>query len=107
MLTPTNDSDKPPLVAQVDEWIYTVVGKHAELYRQLLEAENEADRQLAFVGMSRLLHEAIEIVRVLGTNLREESKALRQHTTELLEHSQQLQKRYEPHNDAFRSDAVR
>jgi hypothetical protein len=58
-----------------------------------------ADRQLAFLEMARLLHEAIEEVRMPGGNLRENSIVLRAHTMELLEHSQRLLTQSAPHKD--------
>jgi hypothetical protein len=99
MQTPANNAEDPLMATQVDAWIQTVVGKHEALYRQLLEPENTTDRELAFLGISRLLHEAIEEVRVLGANLRENSIALRAHTTELLEHSQRLLEGPRPYHE--------
>src|SRR5262245_33990309 len=97
MQTPANNSEEPLIATQVDAWIHTVVGKHEKLYRQLLEPESTTDREVAFLGISRLLYEAIEEVRVLGANLRENSTVLRERTTELLEHSQRLRERHKPY----------
>jgi hypothetical protein len=88
MQTPAKSATQPLLATQVEMWIQTMVGKHEALYRQLREAEHTADGERVFQEVSRLLYEAIEAVRMLGAQLREQRTALQARPTELLGQSQ-------------------
>jgi hypothetical protein len=86
-----NDSPRTPLTpAQLDEWLYITIGKHADLYRQVLEPANAGERDAAFLEMSQLLEDAIEEVRVISVQLREESQEARLRATETVAESTRL-----------------
>jgi hypothetical protein len=84
----------PLTTDQVEQWIYTTTGKRADLYQQLFEPSHPSEREAAFLEISQLLDGAIEEVRVLSAQLREESQAARQRSADLVAESTHLLDKY-------------
>jgi predicted lipoprotein len=90
MSTPANEPQKPLTAAQIEAWLSATSFTHMQLYLQGIEPLYTARRDECFLEMSALLREAIEEVRVISAQLREESQAARLRATETVAHSVRL-----------------
>jgi hypothetical protein len=98
MALPSNGPQQPCTVAQIQDWVSATKRKRLELHLLAAEPLYNTRREWAFMEMSKLLIEAIEEVRVINAELREESQQLRARLVELQEESSRLQecsRRYE------------
>jgi hypothetical protein len=82
--------------AEVEQWLDTIAKKRLALYLRATEPD-AAVRAQAFWDMGALLQDALEEVRVMGTELREISEELRAVLPMLRDQSTRLEERSTPH----------
>jgi len=88
MTTPSNG---PQITSQeVNAWLLEVAERHADIHIKAANSWNGPHFHEAFVDMSVLFLDAFEEVRIVSTQLREESQATRSRSIALQEHSAQL-----------------
>src|SRR5215831_18029902 len=88
MTTPSNG---PQITIQeVHAWLLEVAERHADIHIKAAHSWNGPHFHEAFVDMSVLFLDAFEEVRVVSTQLREESQATRSRSIALQEHYTQL-----------------
>ena len=88
MTTPSNG---PQLTIQdVNAWLREVAERHADIHIKAAHSWNGPHFHEAFVDMAVLFLDAFEEVRVVSTQLREESQATRSRSRALQEHYAQL-----------------
>jgi len=103
MTTPP-DGSQPSLTAQdIDAWLRVTAEKYAAIHRTAAHPWPQLHRDEALVDMSALLLDALEEVRVISAQSREESQAarakgqaLRDHSTHLLKKSAACRERLAP-----------
>ena len=103
MTTPP-DGSQPSLTAQdIDAWLRVTAEKYAAIHRKAAHPWPQLHRDEALVDMSALLLDALEEVRVISAQSREESQAarakgqaLRDHSTHLLKKSAACRERLAP-----------
>jgi hypothetical protein len=93
MSPPSQEPTQPLTAAQVDAWIHTTTIKRLQLHLHATEPCSSARAQ-AFWEMGELCKDAIEEVRVVSAQLRQESRAARSQSAEILAHSARLLARY-------------
>jgi hypothetical protein len=93
MASPSNGPQQPCTVAQIQDWVSATKRKCIELHLLAAEPLYNTRREWVFMEMSKLLIEAIEEVRVINAELREESQQLCARLAELQEESTRLQER--------------
>jgi len=74
---PTNRPQPPFTHYEIDAWLLAAHVRRVALYLQALGLEQSAQRLEAVTGMSELLQEAFEVVRVLSEASREGSQVVR------------------------------
>jgi hypothetical protein len=99
MPPPSSGPQKSVTAAQVEEWLQAIGRKRLELSLHAMEPLYNTRRDLAVMEMPYLLQEAIEEVRVVSASLREQSQAIRDHTSEVLAYSKQLEKQSKLHQE--------
>jgi len=77
MALPSNGLQQPCTVTQIQDWVSATKRKRLELHLLAAEPLYNTRREWAFMEMSKLLIEAIEKVRAISAELREESQLLR------------------------------
>ena len=90
MALPSNGPQQPCTVAQIQDWVSATKRKRLELHLLAAEPLYNTRREWAFMEMSKLLIEAIEKVRAISAELREESQLLRARLAEQQEESTRL-----------------
>jgi hypothetical protein len=73
MPCPTNSPQPPFARYEIDAWLLAAHVRRAALYLRAVGLEQSAQRLEAVTGMSELLQEAFEVVRVLSEASRERS----------------------------------
>jgi hypothetical protein len=84
MSTPSHEPQQPLTAAQIEAWVLSASRKHLQLYLQGIEPLYNPRRDESFMEISNLLREALEEVRVVSAQLREESQAVRFRSAEIL-----------------------
>jgi hypothetical protein len=96
MSTPSHEPQQPLTAAQLEAWVHSASRKHWQLYLQGIEPLSNPRRDEAFMAISNLLREAIEKVRVVSAQLREERQAARFQSAEILAESARLLAQHTP-----------
>ena len=87
----TTPSHGPQITIQdVHTWLLEVAERHADIHIKAATSWNGPHFHEAFVDMAVLFLDAFEEVRVISTQLREESQATRSRSRALHEHSAHL-----------------
>jgi hypothetical protein len=90
MSTPAQESPQPLTAADVEQWMCMIDERRFHLYPKLVGTPAQVE---VFWEMADLLQEAIEEVRVISAQSREESQAIRAKGQALRDHSAQLLER--------------
>src|SRR5262245_66565294 len=99
MPPPSNGPQKLSTAEQVEEWIQAINRKCLELSLHALEPLYNTRRELAVMGRSHLLQDAIEEVCVVSASLREQSQAIRDHSSAVRAYSRHLEKQSKRHQE--------
>ena len=88
MPTPSND---PQMTSpEIDAWLLAVAERHLAIHRHAAHSWDGHAVHEAFTDMSVLFLEAVEEVRVVSAQLREDSQTTRSRSIDLRAHSAQL-----------------
>ena len=83
MPTPSHGPQKSLTLQEVYAWLYALQCKRLELRMQAIEQTDYLVRPVAFEGMSDLLDQALEEIRVVTEALRERSEAAHRESARL------------------------
>ena len=99
MPPPSTGPQKPIIAEQVEEWLQAINRKRLELTLHAMEPLYNTRRELAVMEMSHLLQEVIEEVRMVSASLREQSQAIRDHSSAGRAYSRHLEKQSKRHQE--------
>jgi|SRR5215510_613577 len=90
MSIPSNGPPKSFTSQEIDAWVLAAQEQRAKLHLQAARPCNSDEHHDTFAGMSELLLEAFEEMRLVSESLREGSQAVRRESVDLRAHSHRL-----------------